>query len=64
MVWLSTQRIEAEDPDYILMTIGANPILAETLFGIGSAECALESDLVGGYSECVEEAFEKVHLRA
>jgi len=59
----TTQKIEAEDPDYILMTIGANPILANTLFGLGSNVCALESDIVGGYSECVEEAFESVHLR-
>ena len=35
------QKIEAEDPDYILMTIGANPILANTLFGLGSNVCAL-----------------------
>jgi lysophospholipase L1-like esterase len=60
----TTQKIESEDPDYILMTIGANPILANTLFGAGPNECALESDIVGGYSECVEEAFEGVHLRA
>jgi lysophospholipase L1-like esterase len=60
----TTQRIEAEDPDYILMTIGANPILADTLFGVGSNACALESDIFGGYSECVTEAFESVHLRA
>ncbi len=60
----TTQKIESEDPDYILMTIGANPILANTLFGAGPMECALESDIVGGYSECVEEAFESVHLRA
>jgi lysophospholipase L1-like esterase len=59
----TTQKIEAEDPDFILMTIGANPILADTLFGLGSNECALESDIFGGYSECVEEAFESVHLR-
>jgi lysophospholipase L1-like esterase len=59
----TTQKIEAEDPDYILMTIGANPILANTLFGLGSNVCALESDIFGGYSECVEEAFESVHLR-
>jgi lysophospholipase L1-like esterase len=59
----TTQKIESEDPDYILMTIGANPILANTLFGAGPMECALESDIVGGYSECVEEAFEGVHLR-
>ena len=53
----TTQKIEAEDPDYILMTIGANPILANTLFGLGPAACALESDITGGYEECVEEAF-------
>jgi hypothetical protein len=58
----TTKAIEAEDPDYILMTIGANPILANTLFGLGPAACALEADLVGGYRECVEEAFEGVHL--
>lgn len=58
----TTQKIEAEDPDYILMTVGANPILADTLFGLGPALCAFESDIVGGYSECVEEAFESVHL--
>jgi lysophospholipase L1-like esterase len=60
----TTQKIEAEDPDYILMTIGANPILANTLFGSGPMECALESDIFGGYEKCVEEAFESVHLRA
>jgi hypothetical protein len=59
----TTEEIEAEDPDYILMTIGANPILSDTLFGLGSMACALESDIVGGYRECVEEAFEEVHLR-
>jgi lysophospholipase L1-like esterase len=63
-LYATTQKIEAEDPDYILMTIGANPILANTLFGVGSMACALESDIVGGYRECVEEAFEEVHLRA
>jgi len=63
-LYATTRKIEAEDPDYILMTIGANPILANTLFGAGPMECALESDIVGGYSECVEEAFEEVHLRA
>ena len=63
-LYATTQKIEAEDPDYILMTIGANPILANTLFGLGSMECALESDITGGYRECVEESFEEVHLRA
>jgi lysophospholipase L1-like esterase len=61
-LYSTTEKIEKEDPDYILMTIGANPILANTLFGLGPAACALEADLVGGYRECVEEAFEGVHL--
>jgi lysophospholipase L1-like esterase len=63
-LYSTTQKIESEDPDYILMTIGANPILANTLFGLEPMQCALESDLFGGYAECVEEAFESVHLRA
>ena len=63
-LYSTTQKIEAEDPDYILMTIGANPILANTLFGLGSMRCALESDIFGGYQKCVEESFEEVHLRA
>ena len=61
--YATTQKIEAENPDYILMTIGANPILANTLFGLGSTACALESDITGGYQECVEEEFEEVHLK-
>jgi lysophospholipase L1-like esterase len=60
----TTEKIEKENPDYILMTVGANPILANTLFGLGPAACALESDIVGGYKECVEEAFKSVHLEA
>jgi lysophospholipase L1-like esterase len=60
----TTQKIESENPDYILMTIGANPILANTLFGLEPMQCAIESDLFGGYAECVEEAFESVHLHA
>jgi lysophospholipase L1-like esterase len=63
-LYATTQKIEAEDPDYILMTIGANPILANTLFGIEAMACAIEADILGGYRECVEEAFEEVHLRA
>jgi lysophospholipase L1-like esterase len=60
----TTRKIEEEDPDYILMTIGANPILSETLFGLSPMQCALESDIFGGYKECVEQAFKKVNLEA
>ena len=63
-LYATTQKIEAEDPDYILMTIGANPILANTLFGLGPMRCALGVGHLRRLRECVEEAFEGVHLRA
>ncbi|MFN8164109.1 MAG: GDSL-type esterase/lipase family protein [Solirubrobacterales bacterium] len=63
-LYSTTQRIESEDPDYILMTVGANPLLSEMLFGVDNMGCAVESDILGGYRECIEEAFEKAHLRA
>jgi len=59
----TTEEIEAEDPDYILMTIGANPLLSNMLFGVDNMGCAVESDITGGYRECVEGAFREVHLR-
>jgi hypothetical protein len=59
----TTKRIEAEDPDYILITAGANPLLSDMLFGGGNMACALESDIVGGFRECIEEAFASVQLR-
>jgi len=55
-----TARIESEDPDYILMTMGANPLLSEMLFGVDNMGCAV----FGGYRECIEEAFAEVKLQA
>jgi lysophospholipase L1-like esterase len=60
----TTRRIEAEEPDYILITIGANPLLSEVLFGVDKMGCAIWSDVFGRYRECIEEAFDAVHLRA
>lgn len=60
----TTRRIEAEDPDYILLTAGANPLLSEMLFGIDNMGCAIWSNVFGEYRECIEEAFAKVELRA
>jgi lysophospholipase L1-like esterase len=60
----TTAQIESEDPDYILMTIGANPLLSEMLFGLDHMGCAIYSQIFGGYSECVERAFAEVHLQA
>ncbi len=59
----TTEQIEREDPDYILMTVGANPLLSEMLFGIDHMGCAVYAQVFGGYRECVEEAFAGVHLR-
>lgn len=60
----TTKRIESEAPDYVLMTVGANPLLSDVLFGGGNMACAVWSDIAGGFSECVEKAFEEVELRA
>ena len=46
------------------MTIGANPLLAEMLFGLDNMGCAVYADIFGGYRECIEEAFAEVHLQA
>jgi lysophospholipase L1-like esterase len=59
----TTAQIESEDPDYVLMTMGANPLLSEMLFGIDHMGCAIYSDIFGGYSECIEKAFGEVHLQ-
>jgi lysophospholipase L1-like esterase len=60
----TTKRVEAEEPDYLLITAGANPLLSEMLFGVDNMGCAIWSDLFGKYRECIEEAFASVHLRA
>lgn len=60
----TTARIESEGPDYVLMTIGANPLLSEMLFGVDNMGCAVYADLFGGYRECIEAAFAEVHLQA
>lgn len=58
------KQLEAEEPDYILMTMGANPLLSEMLFGGDNMGCAIWSDVFGRYRECIEEAFASVHLHA
>ncbi len=61
---VTTERIEAEDPDYVLMTVGANPLLSDMLFGADNMGCAVDADVFGGYRECIEAAFAEVHLQA
>lgn len=58
-----TARMESENPTYVLMTVGANPLLSEMLFGIDNMGCAIYADVLGGYSECIEGAFAEIHLQ-
>ena len=60
----TTRQIESETPDYLLMTVGANPLLSDMLFGTGNIGCAVWSDIFGGFRECIEKAFEGANLRA
>jgi lysophospholipase L1-like esterase len=57
-----TQSVEADDPDYVVLTLGANPLLSNILFGLDPMRCALESDLFGDFTTCVEMAFANVNL--
>jgi lysophospholipase L1-like esterase len=59
-----TAQIESESPDYILMTVGANPLLSEVLFGRDNMGCAIYADVFGNFAECVERAFAQNHLAA
>ncbi len=49
-------------PDYLVFTLGANPLLSNVLFGIDNMKCALESDLFGNFTRCVLDAFARVNL--
>lgn len=60
----TTKQIESENPDYLLMTIGANPLLSDMLFGTSNIGCAVWSDVFGGFRECIERAFAGVNLQA
>jgi lysophospholipase L1-like esterase len=57
-----TQGVEADKPDYVVLTLGANPLLSDALFGIDTMGCALESDLLGDFTQCVTNAFASVNL--
>ncbi|HEY6731109.1 MAG TPA: SGNH/GDSL hydrolase family protein [Solirubrobacterales bacterium] len=60
--YATTKQLEAEDPDYILLTLGANPLLSNVLFGLRNMECGVESELPE-FETCVREEFAKVELR-
>ena len=57
------KAMAAEDPDYVLLTMGANPLLSNMLFGIGNIGCGVWSDLFGRFRECIEEEFAEIKLQ-
>ena len=57
-----TKQIEAEDPDYVLLTLGANPLLSNMLFGLRDMECGAFDELPE-FEACVKREFAKVELR-
>lgn len=54
----TTKRVESEDPDYILMTMGANPLLSGTPID----EQALPVDLAAVYQRLLEQTDATVYL--
>lgn len=57
------EQLASEDPDYVLFTMGANPLLSNMLFGVGNIGCGVWADFFGRFQECVEEEFEEIKLR-
>lgn len=56
------QKMEAEKPDYIMLTLGANPMLSKLLLDPSEWWCAQ----VGGlekFEQCIAESFAEVELR-
>jgi lysophospholipase L1-like esterase len=58
----TSKQIAAEDPDYVLFTMGANPLLSNMLFGVGNIGCGIWAHLFGRFQECVVEEFEEIKL--
>lgn len=57
-----TAAAMAAAPDYLVFTLGANPLLSDVLFGVDTMKCALWSDLFGNFTRCVTDAFAAVRL--
>jgi hypothetical protein len=57
-----TKQIESEDPDYLLLTLGANPMLSNMLTEPEQMWCAFEASLAE-FEACIKGEFAKVELR-
>jgi hypothetical protein len=58
-----TKTIEEENPDYILLTLGANPMLSNMLLEPSKWWCALV-DKLPEFENCIKKEFEKVNLQS
>lgn len=56
------ETMERENPDYVLLTLGANPMLSQMLLEPSEWWCALVKGM-SGFEKCIKEEFEKVELR-
>lgn len=56
-----TEKMEKEEPDFILLTLGANPLLSKMLFEPEEWACGLEG--LKEFEECVAKEFEEAKLR-
>jgi lysophospholipase L1-like esterase len=59
----TTKKMEGEQPDYVLLTLGANPLLSQLLTSPRNIWCADTSELPE-FEQCVKREFAKVELRA
>ena len=60
--YTTTKHMEAEEPDYVLLTLGANPLLSQLLTSPKNIWCADTSELPE-FEACVRREFAKVGLR-
>lgn len=58
----TSEKLVEEDPDYVLFTMGANPLLSNMLFGVGNIGCGIWADFFGKFQECIQEEFEEIKL--
>jgi lysophospholipase L1-like esterase len=61
----TTKEMEGEEPDYVLLTLGANPLLSKLLTSPGDIWCAASSDppKYEKFMKCIEHEFGTVELR-
>lgn len=59
----TSKQIAKEDPDYVLFTMGANPLLSNMLFGVGNIGCGIWADFFGRFRECIEGEFAEIKLQ-